>query len=909
MNNDHDIQAPAASVVPRATVRLQLHADFDFDAAAATVPYHRDLGISHLYLSPILQATQGSTHGYDCTDPGRVSPALGGRAGFERLVAQARCHGMGVIIDIVPNHLATHLDNPWWRDVLVHGRRSRYADYFDIDWRPRDPALHDRVLLPWLDGDLAQTFAKGDLRLGWQSDTGEFVVHAGGLDLPLGAASYGRLLAGSAPALAERFESSGHAAGSGEFEQARRALGAWFAGEGAPALERLLRAHDSGDAASHDRLRRLLDAQPWLLDDWRNAGRRINWRRFFDVGGLIAMRTEAEQVFEDMHREVFALYAEGLIDGVRIDHIDGLAAPSAYLDRLTHRLAELAPQRPAGAPPGPAYVVVEKILAAGEQLPRHWPVAGSTGYDFMAQVDGLLHRAGGAPALTALWREHGGEASFEEEAWQGKRDVLASTLAADAERAIDALHAIVPDAALDDVAAAVTELVVHTDVYRTYLGEAEAASLEDRQVLARAMAEAAAHGRPHDRALLARLVARMLGDDRDGVDAGARQLAIRRLQQLMTVSAAKGIEDTAFYRYGRLLSRNEVGAEPGQLAMSVAAFHRACVHRAADQPHGLLGTATHDHKRGEDVRARLAVLSSRTADWSVAVHDWRDRNQAHRRDDAPHPADELMLYQMLVGAWPLELAAGDREGAEAFVERIAGWQRKALREGKRRSSWIAPDTAYEEDCERFLRDVMGDAVFRAAVAAFADAIAAEGAVKSLARTALRLTVPGVPDLYQGTELWDFSLVDPDNRAAVDYARRREAMAGSDDDAMLMREWRDGRVKQRLIARLLAARAREPALFGSGDYQPLAVAGDDDDSCIAFARSAGNRRLIVVACVQPPAAATGIVPIDAAAFASMSVGLPAAGGWHEVVSQREVGGGTLHLRDLLGPWPVAVLLSR
>jgi len=723
-------------------------------------------------------------HGYDVTDPTRVNPELGGEEGLRQLVAALHGAGLGLIVDIVPNHMAAGgMENPWWADVLRHGRDSRYADFFDIDWDCADPELRGKVLAPFLGEPYGDTLRGGSLTL----------VHDGAEPL---IAYYDNRF----PIRPE--DHAGIAA--------------------APA-----HAFDPRTEAGRARLHELLERQHYRLAWWRAAGDAINWRRFFDINGLAGLRIEDATVFEATHGTLFRLYREGLIDGLRVDHVDGLADPPGYCRRLRARLQELAPERR-------AWLVVEKILGAGERLPDDWEVDGTSGYDFMDQVSALLHAISGSADLRRFWTEISGRpGDFDAEETMARRDVLDRSFSAQLEAAVLAIH----DVALADLASrdvtrasirrALIALLAHFPVYRSY----GYGRRSDGVVVA--VAGAMRDVVPADRGTLARLE-RWLGGE------STRNVAVS-FQQLSAPLAAKAVEDTAYYRYGVLVSRNEVGADVRRFGETPAEFHAGCQERLRHFPDAMLATATHDHKRGEDVRARLAVLSEIPEEWERAVRRWFAMNAAHRRNGPmPAPGDEAMLYQMIVGAWPFE--DGD---LGAYTERLAGWQLKALREAKLATDWTAPNLEYEDAARSFLYTIMSDAGFVAEARAFADRIGPAGAVNGLAQALLKLTVPGVPDFYQGAELWDLSLVDPDNRCMVDFPSRIAALDADRSPVELAASWRDGRIKQAVIHRALAYRRSQPELFARGSYQPLEVSGALADHVVAFTRSYKDVQCVVV----------------------------------------------------------------
>lgn len=701
---------------PRATLRLQFHKGFTFADAEALVPYFAALGISHLYASPITTARAGSLHGYDVTDPTRVNPEMGGEPALRRLVDALRREKLGLIVDIVPNHMAATLENAWWVDVLRHGQSSRYAGYFDIDWN------EDKVFLPWLGKPIAKVGA-GDIDA---------------LKLPKPGA--------------------------------------------------------------------------YRLGWWRTASDRINWRRFFDVNELVCLRMEDDETFEAAHSMIARLYAEGMIEGVRVDHVDGISDPAAYCRKLRRRLDPANPGRP--------YLVVEKILLRGETLPEEWGCDGTTGYDFMDEASALQHDPAAEPALANAWAALSGRsADFASEEEAARREIIARSFSAPLEACVAAFdRGENEDLSRPALRRALTEMLVHFPVYRGY------GAAGDEPYLKHAADAAKKRGLPGDQWLIEWL------HDRMRKPGGP----VTRFHQLSAPVAAKSVEDTAFYRYGRLLSRNDVGFDVERFGDTAAEFHARMQRRQATQPHGMLATATHDHKRGEDLRARLAVLSEQPAEWTERQARWVEQCALLRTEGMPEPGDIAMLLQMIVGAWPLDLTLEDTVGRAAFAQRLAGWQQKALREAKLKSDWADPNIAYEKAAQDLLYRLIVDEAapaLRTEIFAFIQKIAPPGAVNGLAQTLLRLTAPGVPDLYQGTELWDFSLVDPDNRRPVDFALRQK-MLGAE---ITFARWRDGAIKQRLIVQALALRAALPDLFANGSYEPMTIEGPLANHMVAFFR--------------------------------------------------------------------------
>jgi len=825
-------------MIPRATYRLQLNRDFTFVDAARLTPYLARLGISHIYASPILAARPGSPHGYDVIDPTRVNPELGGEESFRALAAEARRHGLGLIVDIVPNHMYAGAGNEWWLDVLRHGRASAYAKFFDIDW----DAPGGKVLLPILGKPFGAALAAGEIAA--EGDTIRCFGHA----LPV-----------------------------------------------APGT------------ASATTLEELLERQHYRLAWWRTASDEINWRRFFDINDLVALRVEDADVFEATHATLLHLFGEGLIDGFRVDHVDGLADPGTYCRALRARLDALRPER--------AYLVVEKILGWDEGLPRGWETDGTTGYDFMNEASLLQHDPMGAAPLEKTWRNLTARPSFEVEERDARWEILARSFIAPLETLVAGLAgtAAQDPATRDYVAPALRRCLVALlsalRVYRTYPDASE----NNAAPFDRAREEAARHVFAGDREIMAWLGAYLRPPP---PDAAGRRLQTR-FQQLSAPLAAVSVEDTAFYRYGRLLSRNDVGFDPSQFARSSESFHAAMRARRRTFPLAMLATATHDHKRGEDVRARLAVLSEIPAEWAATIERCFLANASFRgmADDepAPRPGDEAMLYQIIVGAWPFDLAAGDRDGRAAFAERVALWQRKSLREAKLVTDWTAPNLAYEEAAEKFVRRLFAEAgEGLPALADLARRIGPAGAVNGLVQTVLKLTVPGVPDFYQGTEFWDLSLVDPDNRRAVDYAVRERALDAKEPDAP---NWRDGRVKQAIIARILAQRRAAPALFAAGDYEPIRATGPAADHIVAFRRGYGAAALLVVALRLPFPLLDTNNAIAVAAGRWRGTALDCANvadhaQFVDVLTGREIGWqAAMPVADLLDRLPVAVLIGR
>jgi (1->4)-alpha-D-glucan 1-alpha-D-glucosylmutase len=796
---------------PRATMRLQFNSDFTFRDARSLISYLASLGISHVYASPIMTARRGSGHGYDVVDPTEVSPVLGGEDEFISLVDELRRYELGIIVDIVPNHMAIGNENAWWMDVLAKGRESRYAKYFDIDWNPLRADLRGKILLPILARPLCEVLDAGEISLAFDSERGCFAMRYFDHVLPIAAETLLTL------------------------------------------TDDPITAFNPASAAGRERFYALLQRQHYQLAWWRAASDEINWRRFFDINDLAAIRVEDDEVFETVHATVFRLYAAGRIDGFRVDHIDGLAQPEAYCRRMRQRLGELEQVRPAEAPPGRAYFIVEKILARKESIPIEWDVDGTTGYDFMDESSALLHDRRGEQPLGDLWRHISGRPDhFDCEEELARRQILQRSFAAQLEAAVEALYAIAQTETATQnysrsaICRALTEILVHFRVYRIY-ARVGCTSPADREFLSSAVDRAGQSCARADTSLVA-LLGRWLAGARIKPELDQLQaVALIRFQQLTASLSAKAVEDTAFYRYGRLLSRNDVGFEPRHFASSIADFHRNMQCRESRIPHTMLATATHDHKRGEDARARLAVLSEIPEHWVRALGRWLGLSASYRNKlhDMPSTGDTAILFQTIVGAWPDGLMKTDQQGLNAYRKRLAAWQCKALREAKLYSDWAEPNEKYEAAANDLLEWIFsGSPELLAEIADFVENVRAAGAAKSLAQTLLKLTAPGVPDFYQGTEYWDFSLVDPDNRSPVDFTARRTSLAAL---TSYPSTGIDHRIKQFLIARVLASRRDLPDLFSKGTYKPLKIVGAAAESFIGFARVLDSTAAIILFC--------------------------------------------------------------
>ncbi|MGP6429431.1 malto-oligosyltrehalose synthase [Pseudomonas paraglycinae] len=845
----------------RATVRLQFHRGFTLDQAVPLVPYFARLGISHIYASPLLAARAGSMHGYDVVDPTRVNPELGGEPALRRLVASLREHGMGLILDIVSNHMAVGGgDNPWWLDLLEWGRLSPYGEFFDIQWHSPDPLMEGQLLLPFLGSDYGVALQDATLPLVFNAESGTFHVEHYEHHFPICPGDYGELLkSDDAPdealkGLADRFSALSYQTDARSLAIPLKEELQQLASDPhiLQAIQRNLTHYDSKTEEGFQRLHQLLERQSYRLASWRTAADDINWRRFFDINELGGLRVERPAVFEATHQKIFQLIGEGLIDGLRIDHIDGLADPRGYCRKLRRRLDHLAPGRHL-----PIYV--EKILGDGETLPTDWAVDGSTGYEFMNQLSLLQHDPDGEHVLGDLWKRRTERpAAFIEEAQLARQQILNGSLASDCESVAQALLQVARDdlmtrdLTLGSIRRVLQALIVHFPVYRTYITPM-GRSARDEVFFQQAMDGARQTLSEADWPVLDSVAGWLGGQPWRRKPRGRSRKILKhacvRFQQLTSPAAAKAVEDTALYRSAVLLSRNDVGYNTEQFSAPVSDFHAVNQQRLASFPDNLLATATHDHKRGEDTRARLAVLSERSHWYAEQIELWRALARPLRDDDElPSSADELILYQALLGSWPLDLRDDDQAGFADYAKRVWQWQQKALREAKLQSSWSAPNEAYENAAQAFTEQLLlspkGE-LLRGALAKTVNSIAAAGALNGLAQTLLRMTVPGVPDLYQGNEFWDFSMVDPDNRRPVDYAARQQALEAPAPVQELLVNWRDGRIKQALIAQVLRLRADDTELFRQGSYQALEVLGSQAHNVLAFAREHGERRIIVI----------------------------------------------------------------
>ncbi|MBI2869928.1 MAG: malto-oligosyltrehalose synthase [Chloroflexi bacterium] len=904
----------AAPRIPLATYRVQLNRDFGFEAAASLVAYLEELGISDLYASPLLTARPGSRHGYDTTDPTRLNPELGEEAGFERLVAGLKKRGMGLLLDIVPNHLAVSPENPWWADLLENGESSPYALYFDIDWE----AGGGRVVLPVLGRPYREALADREITVALES--GGLFIRYYDDRFPLGPASVGQILAqaagglrGAEPALAAALDrvAAGHAAlPPGARREERAGVGR--------ELERLLGLPEirrailprlttmngvKGDPASFAALDRLLGAQVYELVFWREGLARLNYRRFFDVSTLIGVCAEAPAVFAATHDFLLGLARRGAVTGLRVDHIDGLKDPRLYLERLRSRLGE---------PSAAGYVVVEKILAWDESLPGSWPVEGTTGYEFLNRANHVLVNGTSSARMSEIYRGFTGNAlPYDDVIYRRKKQVMRELFPAEinslARRLVRLAGGRFPEAALRR---ALVELTACLAVYRTYISDS-AASGRDVACLEQAFRRAGERGQAESGPL--EFLRGLFAGRPKGVEALD---FIRRWQQATGAVTAKGVEDTAFYVYNRLVSLNEVGGDPGIFGITVTDFHEYNRARLERRPHTLNATSTHDTKRSEDVRQRINVLSEIPEEWAGCLARWSGRNAAKKTALSglamPEPNMEILVYQDMLGAYPLQEAE-----VPEFRERFQGYLLKAAREAKTFTSWLGPDGAYEAALRDFAGRLFEDAPFMTDFRKLQAKVAFYGAVNSLAQLALKAAAPGVPDFYQGTELWRFSLVDPDNRREVYFAAARRLLSGIQEGERwdrqrfigeMLASWWDGRVKLYLTWRSLQLRRECAAVFQSGNYIPVPVCGAKKDNVIAFMREHADRRVLVVAPRLPASLAPpGVWPLGGV-WGDTCLELPpdAPQDWRGVLDGAAVRGPRPRVGDILNLLPVALL---
>ena len=905
----------------RATYRLQFHRHFTFRDATGLVPYLATLGISHIYASPIMTARPGSPHGYDIIDHNQLNPEIGSEADFQSLIDALHAHGMGLILDFVPNHMGVGgNDNAWWLDVLEWGQDSPFATYFDINWCASRTDLKGRVLLPVLGDQYGLILENGEIMLRFDPQEGSFSAWYFDHRFPISPCSYREVLEAGGETLAALTREwatidGGWADRKREYVAELKRRLAQSAGEPtvAAAITTALQRFtgESGNPSSFHRLHRLLEAQAYRIAYWRVATEEINYRRFFNINELAGLRVELPQLFEHIHRLIFSLIERGDVQGLRIDHIDGLFDPRAYCEQLQLRFAR------------PLYIIVEKIVARYESLPD-WLIAGSTGYDLVNQVLELFVDPEGEAAMTRIYgRFANPDDSFDDILYACKKRIMQINLASEMNVLAREFHDLsmsewrTRDFTLNGMLAALEEVIAAFPVYRTYVSP-HGASVDDRRYIDWALALAKKRWRTADRSILDFLHGVLTCASTEGNPYQHRTetlLAAMHFQQVTGPVMAKAFEDTAFYRYFRLLALNEVGGDPRRFGISVAAFHHLTQERARSWPRTMVTTATHDTKRGEDARVRLALLTEMPRDWSNRLSQWLRLNRSRRveldGEIVPERDVEYLFYQALLGAWPPDLAADDVAGVKRLGERIEAYMIKAVREGKQQSSWSNPNTAYEAALRRFVRAALNasrESPFLTEFHNFVTSLARLGAVASLSQLVLKLTVPGVPDMYQGSELWDYSLVDPDNRRPVDWNIRQRLLeeVGAVSVANLAERWQDGREKLFVARRLLEWRRSHPDLFAEADYQPLEVEGDRSGHLCAFVRNRGDVSLIVAVPRLVYALYRGGTTAD---WGAAEIVFPAHGPWRDVFTGRSlVLQERVRVSDLLAEFPVCVLFG-
>lgn len=901
--------------IPVATYRLQLNHTFAFRDATRIVPYLHALGITDCYVSSILKAVPGSMHGYDLVDPDCLNPELGTEEEFAALVAALKQYDMGLLLDVVPNHMGIRsTENRWWWDVLEHGPGSRYATAFDIDWSPLKRELEDKVLLPVLGEQYGAVLENQDIRLLYEG--GGFVITYFQHRFPVAPQSWEGILSFRLNELTARVgEQEEHVQELLSILTALRNLPRRNERDPGRIAERYreahiirrrlsalvehsetIRAHLSasvetyngikGDSASFDRLDALLNEQSYRLASWRVASEEINYRRFFDINELAAIRTEETRVFYESHQVVFRLLKSGVATGLRIDHVDGLYDPEHYLVQLQEWAARELQPTPSGEPAS-LFVVVEKILGRDEALPATWPVSGTTGYDFLNLVNGLFVQSSKERSMDAVYQRFVGQrVVYDDLVYVTKKLIMRASMSSELNVLGHQLNLLSEkdrqyrDFTLNSLTHAITELIACFPVYRSYITADQKEVLErDRTYIIMAVSRAKRRNPTLNSQVfdfVRDLLLKRL-DDRVKLTRSDQVRFVTKFQQTTSPVTAKGIEDTAFYLYNRLVSLNEVGGEPAHYGLAVETFHKALRERRAHWPHALLATSTHDTKRGEDVRARINVLSEIPERWRVALAEWAKHNRRFRIkvDEAlvPDRNEEYLLYQTLLGAWPSTLM--DHREYESFTERVEQYMVKAIREAKVHTGWINPREEYEDAVKKFVRAILDRSVsnpFLEAFLPFHSLVARCGMQNSLAQLLVKITAPGIPDCYQGTELWEFSLVDPDNRRPVDFARRAAMLQDCQDSAeeqgidrlalvrRLMESWEDGRIKLYLLHRGLRHRREHATLYLDGDYVPLECHGPRQSNICAFARLHQEQAIVTVI----PRLSAELVPAASAA---------------------------------------------
>ncbi|WP_035990611.1 malto-oligosyltrehalose synthase [Leptolyngbya sp. KIOST-1] len=924
--------------IPTATYRIQFNSTFGFAAAQGIVDYLKNLGVSDIYASPIFKARQGSTHGYDVVDPTQLNPELGGQEAFQPLIDTAHHHGLGWLQDIVPNHMAYDGQNRYLMDVMEYGANSPYFDFFDIEWEGPEE-LGGKVLAPMLGDFYDRCLERGEIQLSY--DESGLSVNYYGLQFPVRIESYGRFLSYQSGRLAQHLDKRDRTFikisgilylvknaivdlhGREYRDQAQFAKGLlWDVYQDSDEVREFIDQNlvifngTPDQPSSFDLLDELLSEQFYRLSFWKVGAEELNYRRFFTVNELICLKVDNEQVFDQTHDLICQMVKGGQFNGVRVDHIDGLYDPTRYLERLRDRL-------------GDTYIVVEKILESEETLPSGWPIQGTSGYDSLTQLNGVFCQQENQDWFTHIYQQLTGESTPYTELVRQKKQLIADTnLVGDINNLARFLKRVCQqyrygrDLTLYGLRTAIEEVLVAFPIYCTYANEK---GISERDLAYVQEAIESARRRIPQLVNELNLIEKFLSLNYEGSlpdEEKAQWLHfVMRLQQFTGPLMAKGLEDTLFYSYNRFISLNEVGGSPGHFGLSIRQFHQRQQQRQQQWPHAINATSTHDTKRSEDVRARLNVLSELPTEWEAAVNSWRSLNGSHKtvvRDRVvPDANDEYFLYQTLVGAFPF-----DDSELGSFSDRLAEYVVKAVREAKVHTAWLRPDADYEDGYVAFTRAILtpgDDNAFLKAFRPFQQRIADYGIYNSLAQVVLKLLLPGVPDIYQGQELWDFSLVDPDNRRPVDYNLRRHWLhelqhwAEGDRPSLLqnlLEYRRDGRIKLWVTHCGLSVRRAYPELFELGDYQPLFARGTAEDSVVAFARQRGNQWVVAIAPrFLTRFVAEGDYPIGKA-WADTTLALP----HHVSTWQNWITGETVTaaedtpLATLLDTFPVAILIG-
>ena len=876
--------------VPRSTYRLQFNRSFTFAQAAEVVPYLAELGISHCYASPYLRARPGSMHGYDIIDHHHLNPEIGTPEDYDRFIRALRQHGMGQILDIVPNHMGVMgSDNAWWLDVLENGEASSYADFFDIDWEPLKDELQGKVLVAVLADQYGTVLERGDLKLAFDAEQGEFSIWYFQHKFPVNPCEYPRILAPAAEQIRQQAapdnqnllelesmisafshlprrqdagpEKRAERVRDKEIHKRRLALLCGRAHEVAGNIAGVVEWMNGSpsDPTSFEPLHELIKAQAFRLAHWRVAADDINYRRFFDVNDLAALRQECEAVFLATHEFVLQLLAEGKVNGLRIDHPDGLYNPKQYFERLQRENEPGEDGRKHAA--ARSYVIAEKILTGSEQLPPDWPIQGTTGYEFANLVNGLFVDPQGEAPLTRIYEEFTGERSdFRKLVYDCKKLVMDRSLNSELNVLANHLSRIALsdrhtcDFTLKSLRDALAEIVACFPVYRTYVSEQQV-SESDCRYIREAVECAKSVSGAADLSVFDFIRDILLTQQAEGHPPYYQRSVIHfamRFQQYTSAVMAKGLEDTGLYRYNRLVSLNDVGGDPLRFGVAPEEFNAATLSRAASWPHSMLAGSTHDSKRSEDVRARINVISELPDEWREHVLRWRDLNGRHKSTAGiPSANDEYLFYQTLAGCWPM--AQDPARLPESFVQRVCDYMLKAVREAKQHTSWANQNELYESGTVKFVRNVLSSAEFRQQFAAFQRKLEHFGMLTSLSQTLLKLAAPGVPDTYQGNELWEFNLVDPDNRRTVDYGTRRQMLSQIKAAAQsnlenfshgLAQDMRDGCIKMYVLWKALQLRVQLAEVFSNGVYSPLQASGQHAKHVVAFSRVLDGSMVIV-----------------------------------------------------------------